>query len=104
MVDNAILYPNEEGGATQVIDKIISSTPRLLAIANLLLAVTYLLYSAVADLFLGSTADATYLQNNNNNNNNNNTNNNNLNDVNRVMLVFCFRVYINRTFASCRDA
>ena len=68
MVDDAILYPNEEGGATQVIDKIISSTPRLLAIANLLLAVTYLLHSPVADLFLGSTADATYLQNNNNNN------------------------------------
>ena len=55
MVDDAILYPNEDGGATQVIDKILTSTPRLLAIANLLLAVTYLLHSFVADLFLGST-------------------------------------------------
>ena len=58
ILDDAILYPNENGGATQVIDKILTSTPRLLAIANLLLAVTYLLHSAVADLFLG-TADPT---------------------------------------------
>jgi len=36
-----------------IIDKIFTSTPRLIAIANLLLAVTYLLQTAVADVFLG---------------------------------------------------
>ncbi len=39
--------------ATHIFDKIIHSTPRLLAIANLLLAGTYLLHSIVADFFLG---------------------------------------------------
>lgn len=34
-------------------NKVFSSTPRLIAIANLLLAVTYLLQTAVADAFLG---------------------------------------------------
>ena len=38
-----------------MIDKILTSTPSLLAIANLLLAVTYLLHSAIADLFLETT-------------------------------------------------
>jgi hypothetical protein len=38
---------------TQVVDKILTSTPRLLAIANLLLALTYLLHSIVVDVFLG---------------------------------------------------
>eukprot|EP00571_Detonula_confervacea_P010581 CAMPEP_0172306084 /NCGR_PEP_ID=MMETSP1058-20130122/7225_1 /TAXON_ID=83371 /ORGANISM="Detonula confervacea, Strain CCMP 353" /LENGTH=1054 /DNA_ID=CAMNT_0013017861 /DNA_START=53 /DNA_END=3217 /DNA_ORIENTATION=+ len=36
-----------------IVNKILSSTPRLIAIANLLLAVTYLIQSAVADVFLG---------------------------------------------------
>lgn len=39
---------------TDVVDKILTSTPRLLAIANLLLALTYLLHTAVADIFLGT--------------------------------------------------
>ena len=37
---------------TNTIDKILTSTPPLLTIANLLLAVTYLLHSAVPDFFL----------------------------------------------------
>lgn len=36
-----------------IVDKIFSSTPRLIAIANLLVVMTYLLQTAVADLFLG---------------------------------------------------
>jgi len=46
---------------TEIIDKILKSNFRLLAIANLLLAVTYLLHSAVVDLFLNqsSTPDNT---------------------------------------------
>jgi len=36
-----------------IIDKVFTSTPRLIAVANLLLAVVYLLQTAVADLFLG---------------------------------------------------
>lgn len=44
--------------ATHIFDKIIHSTPRLLAIANLLLAGTYLLHSAVADFFLGEAHSA----------------------------------------------
>mmetsp|Transcript_17491 Transcript_17491/g.31743 ORF Transcript_17491/g.31743 Transcript_17491/m.31743 type:complete len:1020 (+) Transcript_17491:334-3393(+) len=36
-----------------IFDKIFTSTPRLIAIANLLLAVTYLLQTTVADIFLG---------------------------------------------------
>ena len=36
-----------------VIDKVFASTPRLIAVANLLLALTYLLQTAVADIFLG---------------------------------------------------
>ena len=34
-------------------EKLLSSTPRLIAIANLLLALVYLIHTAVADLFLG---------------------------------------------------
>ena len=49
-----------------IIDKVFTSTPRLIAVANLLLAVVYLLQTAVADLFLGpintsNNADATLL-------------------------------------------
>mmetsp|Transcript_25625 Transcript_25625/g.51336 ORF Transcript_25625/g.51336 Transcript_25625/m.51336 type:complete len:1008 (-) Transcript_25625:198-3221(-) len=42
-----------ETSLTDLFDKILTSTPRLLAIANLLLVLTYLLHTAVADLFLG---------------------------------------------------
>lgn len=38
---------------TDLIDKVSTSTPRLLAIANLLLALTYQMHTAVADWFLG---------------------------------------------------
>ncbi|KAL7554799.1 hypothetical protein ACHAWF_018354 [Thalassiosira exigua] len=40
-----------------LIDKVFTSTPRLIAIANLMLAVTYLLQTAVADVFLGASND-----------------------------------------------
>ena len=39
--------------ATEIVDKILTSTPRIITIINLLLAVTYLLHSIVADFFLG---------------------------------------------------
>ena len=42
---------------TQIADKILRSTPRLLSLANLLLAVTYLLHSTVVTLFLGEGAE-----------------------------------------------
>ncbi len=42
--------------ATEVVDKILSSTPRIVTIINLLLAVTYLLHSIVASLFLGEAS------------------------------------------------
>jgi len=43
------------GGWTEILDKITQSSPRLLAMANLVLSVTYLVHSAVADRFLGSS-------------------------------------------------
>lgn len=52
-VDPSLLKP-QPSTLTDIIDKILTSTPRILAIANLLLALTYLLHSAVANLFLGS--------------------------------------------------
>lgn len=42
--------------ATEVVDKILTSTPRIVTIINLLLAVTYLLHSIVATLFLGEAS------------------------------------------------
>jgi len=39
---------------TDLIDKVLTSTPRLLAIANLLLALTYQMHTVVADWFLGA--------------------------------------------------
>ena len=39
--------------AGSLAEKILSSTPRLIAIANLLLALVYLIHAAIADLFLG---------------------------------------------------
>ena len=55
MIDPSIRsLPNEPAGSfTKVVDKVLTSTPRLLAIANLLLAATYLLHGAVAEFFLG---------------------------------------------------
>ena len=57
-----------------ILDKILTSTPRLLAIANFLLSVTYLMHAAVAAWFLGpsSTPATTTTTTANNNNNNNN--------------------------------
>lgn len=51
--DRSELREQANRTATQVIDKILTSTPRILTIVNLLLAVTYLLHSIVADFFLG---------------------------------------------------
>ncbi|KAL7467645.1 hypothetical protein ACHAXS_007885 [Conticribra weissflogii] len=82
-----------ESSFTDIVDKILTSTPRLLAIANLLLTLTYLLHTAVADVFLGTVQTtshtvagsrgdgregtaATAVNDNNNNNTDNNTNNN----------------------------
>ena len=39
--------------ATKIVDKILTSTPRIFTIINLLLAVTYLTHSIVANFFLG---------------------------------------------------
>ncbi|KAL7541602.1 hypothetical protein ACHAXR_011055 [Thalassiosira sp. AJA248-18] len=43
----------KSGAFMTIIDKVFTSTPRLIAISNLLLAVTYLTISALADFFLG---------------------------------------------------
>jgi hypothetical protein len=51
-IDPSIMNPSMTT-PTDIIDKILTSTPRLLAIANFLLAMTYLLHSAVAAWFLG---------------------------------------------------
>ena len=44
---------------SDLIDKFLTSTTRLLVISNFLLALTYLLHMAVADWFLGSTSTST---------------------------------------------
>lgn len=51
-IDPVLLHPTPET-PTEVIDKVLTSTPRLLAIANFMLALTYLLHSGVAVWFLG---------------------------------------------------
>eukprot|EP00548_Thalassiothrix_antarctica_P006425 CAMPEP_0194149676 /NCGR_PEP_ID=MMETSP0152-20130528/39257_1 /TAXON_ID=1049557 /ORGANISM="Thalassiothrix antarctica, Strain L6-D1" /LENGTH=750 /DNA_ID=CAMNT_0038852045 /DNA_START=261 /DNA_END=2513 /DNA_ORIENTATION=+ len=51
MVDPVILSPGPTT-FTDLLDKILTSTFRLLAIANLLLSLTYLVHTAVANLFL----------------------------------------------------
>lgn len=53
LLDPTLLNPSPQT-LTDIIDKVITSTPRLLAIANLLLSLTFLLHTAVADWFLGS--------------------------------------------------
>jgi hypothetical protein len=51
-LDPCIVHP-KPSTLTDLIDKVLTSTPRLLAIANLLLALTYQMHTAVADWFLG---------------------------------------------------
>jgi len=51
MVDPGLLSPGPTT-LTDLLDKILTSTFRLLAIANLLLSLTYLVHTAVANLFL----------------------------------------------------
>lgn len=51
-IDPAILHPTS-ATTTDIIDKVVKSTPRLLAVANFMLAMAYLLHSAVALWFLG---------------------------------------------------
>jgi len=51
MIDPVILSPGPTT-FTDLLDKILTSTFRLLAIANLLLSLTYLVHTAVANLFL----------------------------------------------------
>lgn len=51
-IDPALLHPTSTT-TTDIIDKVLKSTPRLLTIANFMLAMTYLLHSAVAVWFLG---------------------------------------------------
>eukprot|EP00545_Synedropsis_sp_CCMP1620_P006790 CAMPEP_0119006956 /NCGR_PEP_ID=MMETSP1176-20130426/2658_1 /TAXON_ID=265551 /ORGANISM="Synedropsis recta cf, Strain CCMP1620" /LENGTH=763 /DNA_ID=CAMNT_0006958993 /DNA_START=120 /DNA_END=2407 /DNA_ORIENTATION=- len=52
-IDPVLLhYPLPSSTLTDLLDKILTSTPRLLAIANLLLSITYLVHTAVANLFL----------------------------------------------------
>ena len=58
LLDPTLLRPSSTT-VTDLIDKILTSKPRLLAIANLLLAGTYLLHSAVANFFLGTTRNST---------------------------------------------
>lgn len=45
----------EKKSSVSLAEKILSSTPRLIAIANLILALVYLFHAAVADLFLGTS-------------------------------------------------
>lgn len=45
----------EKKSSVSLAEKILSSTPRLIAIANLLLALVYLFHAAIADLFLGTS-------------------------------------------------
>ena len=54
-----LLYPTASSTTTDIIDKILTSTPRLLAMANFLLAMTYLLHSAIASWFLGDHSAVT---------------------------------------------
>lgn len=42
--------------ATEIVDKVLTSTPRIFTIINLLLAVTYLTHSIVANFFLGEVS------------------------------------------------
>lgn len=52
-IDPAVLWNPTARTPTDIIEKILTSTPRLLAIANFMLAMTYLFHSAIAAWFLG---------------------------------------------------
>lgn len=52
-IDPAVLWNPTARTPTDIIEKILTSTPRLLAIANFMLAMTYLVHSAIAAWFLG---------------------------------------------------
>lgn len=52
-LDPKILYPDKDT-FTDLIDKVLTSSVRLFLIANFFMALTLLLHSAVADLFLGN--------------------------------------------------
>jgi Ring finger domain/CUE domain len=55
-IDPRILNFNSENTITSLIDKVLTSTVRLLLIANWLVALTLMLHAAVAELFLGPTS------------------------------------------------
>ena len=57
-IDPGLLQEPTPQTLTALIDKVIHSTPRLLAIANLLLSFTFLLHTFVANWFLGARHDA----------------------------------------------
>ena len=57
LMDPSLRGAGRSATLTEVIDKVLTSTPRLLAIANLLLAFTYLLHNVVAAWFLGGGRD-----------------------------------------------
>ncbi len=52
-IDPAIVLNPSPTTPTDIVDKILTSTPRLLAIVNFMLAMTYLVHSAIAAWFLG---------------------------------------------------
>jgi hypothetical protein len=54
-IDPTLLHPTSNT-PTDIIDKILTSTVRLLLVANFMVAMTYLLHSAVASWFLGHNA------------------------------------------------
>jgi hypothetical protein len=70
---------------TDLVDKILTSTVRLLCIANWLLAVTYQLHAAVAIWFLGNAYSNSGNGSNGNGSNGNGNNNNNIPDNNNLM-------------------
>lgn len=54
-LDPGLLKPSSRT-LTDIIDKVITSTPRLIAVVNLLMSLTFILHSAVSDWFLGGSA------------------------------------------------
>ena len=57
LIDPTLLNPSPNT-PTDIIDKILKSTPSLIVVANFLLVMTYLIHGAVADFFLGVRRDA----------------------------------------------
>jgi hypothetical protein len=65
MIDPTLMeWPMMGHTLTDLIDKILTSTPRLLAVRNFLLALTYLLQTVAADWFLGSGSSSSSTTNN----------------------------------------